>query len=141
MKQLQEELTNQDKIYITLCPTNLAALLVGGITIHKFSTKLKKRSHVYYYLDLNYIFVDEISKLGEVFYDFLMMIKKKTLNLQFITSGNYNQLKPVNDSISIFTDYANCPCLFELADYNKLESTKCSRADDTLYSLIKFDNP
>ena len=35
LKQLQEELTKQDKKHITLCPTNLAALLVGGITIHK----------------------------------------------------------------------------------------------------------
>ncbi len=30
--------------------------------------------------------------------------------------------------------------MFELADYNKLESNKCRRADDTLYNLIKFDN-
>ena len=42
LKQLQAELTNQDKKYISLCPANLATLLVGGITIHKFSTKLKK---------------------------------------------------------------------------------------------------
>ena len=28
--KLQAELTKQDKNYITLCPTNLAALLVGG---------------------------------------------------------------------------------------------------------------
>ena len=48
--------------------------------------------------------------------------------------------RPVNDRISIYTVYANSPCLFELADYNKLELTKCSRADDTLNSFIKFDN-
>jgi hypothetical protein len=30
--------------------------------------------------------------------------------------------------------------LFELADHNKLQLTKCRRADDTLYNLIKFDN-
>ena len=30
--------------------------------------------------------------------------------------------------------------MFELADYNKLQLTKCRRADDTLYNLIKFDN-
>jgi hypothetical protein len=30
--------------------------------------------------------------------------------------------------------------LFELADYNKLELTKCRRADFELYNLIKFDN-
>jgi len=32
------------------------------------------------------------------------------------------------------------PCLFELADYNKLQLTKCRRADDTLYNLIKIDS-
>jgi hypothetical protein len=78
--------------------------------------------------------------LGEVFYKFLMMIKKVRTDIKFIISGDYNQLKPVNDRISIYTDYANSPCLFELADYNKLELTKCRRADDTLYNLIKFDN-
>ena len=91
-------------------------------------------------LDLDYIFVDEVSMLGEVFYKFLMMIKKVRTDIKFIISGDYNQLKPVNDRISIHTDYANSPCLFELADYNKLELTKCRRADDTLYNLIKFDN-
>jgi hypothetical protein len=45
----------------------------------------------------------------------------------------------VNDRISL-TDYANSPCLFELADYNKIELTKCRRADDKLYNLVKFGN-
>ena len=41
LKQLQDVLSKQDKKYITLCPINLAALLVGGMTIHKFAAKLK----------------------------------------------------------------------------------------------------
>jgi len=139
LKQLQDELTKKDKKYITLCPTNLAALIAGGMTIHKFSTKLKKQSQIHH-LDLDYIFVDEVSMLSEVFYKFLLMIKKIKTDIKFIISGDYNQLKPVNDRISIYTDYANSPCLFELADYNKLQLTKCRRADDTLYNLIKFDN-
>ena len=36
LKQIQSILTKQDKKHITLCQTNLAALLVDGITIHKF---------------------------------------------------------------------------------------------------------
>ncbi len=60
LKQLQSELTGKDKKHITLCPTNLAALLVGGMTIHKFSTKLKKQSQIQY-LELDYIFIDEVS--------------------------------------------------------------------------------
>jgi hypothetical protein len=50
------------------------------------------------------------------------------------------RLKPVNDRISIYTGYANSPCLFELADYNKIQLTQCRRANDTLYNLIKFYN-
>ncbi len=109
------------------------------MTIHKFSTKLKKQSQVES-LDLDYIFIDGVSMLGEVFYKFLMIIKKIIPDIKFIISGDYNQLKPVNDRISIYTDYSNAPCLFELADYNKLQLTKCRRADDTLYNLIKFVN-
>ncbi len=137
LKRIQSRLTQQDKTHITLlCPTNLAALLVGGMTIHKFSTKLKKQSQV----DLDYIFIDEVSMLGEVFYKFLMMIKKIRPDIKFIISGDYNQLKPVNDRISINTDYSDSPCLFELVGYNKLQFTKCRNADDTLYNLIKFNN-
>ena len=140
LKMLQDELTDQEKDYITLCPTNLAALVAGGITIHKFSTKFKKQSQIKNNLNLDYIFVDEVSMLTEVFYKFLLMIKKIKSDIKFIISGDYNQLLPINDRISIHTDYANSPCLFELADYNKLELTKYRRANDTLYNLVKFDN-
>jgi len=75
LKQLQGVLTKPDKNYITLCPTNLAALLVGGMTIHNYAAKVKKQAQIQL-LDLDYIFVDEVSMLGEVFYKFLMMIKK-----------------------------------------------------------------
>ncbi len=128
LKQLQDILTQQDKKYITLCPTNLAAFLVNGITIHKFAAKLKRQSCIKN-LDLDYIFVDEVSMLGEVFYKFLMMIKKIKSNIKFIISGDYNQLKAINERISQKTDYSNAPCLFELADYNKIQLTTCRRAD------------
>ncbi len=48
--------------------------------------------------------------LGEVFYKFLMMIKKIRPNVKLIISGNYSQLLPVNDRISPKTDYSNSPC-------------------------------
>ena len=109
------------------------------MTIHKFAAKLKKQACIKS-LDLDYIFIDEVSMLAEVFYKFLMMIKRVKPDIKFIISGDYNQLKPVNDRISHRTDYANSSCLFELADYNKVQLTKCRRADDTLYNLVKFDN-
>ena len=36
IKLIQEELTKQNKKYYTLAPTNKAALLVNGMTLHKF---------------------------------------------------------------------------------------------------------
>jgi ATP-dependent exoDNAse (exonuclease V) alpha subunit len=136
---LQDKLKGQNKKYVTLCPTNLAALLVDGITIHRFAARLKKQACIKS-LDLDYIFIDEVSMLAEVFYKFLMMIKRVKSNIKFIISGDFCQLKAINDRISHRTDYSNAPCLFELADYNKIQLTKCRRADDTLYNLIKFDN-
>ena len=94
---MQDELTKQNKNYITLCPTNLAALLVGGMTIHKFAAKLKKQAQIHS-LDLDYIFVDEVSMLGEVFYKFLMMIKQHRPNIKFIISGDHNQLKEMQQT-------------------------------------------
>ncbi len=78
--------------------------------------------------------------LEKYFINFLMTIKKIRPDIKFIISGDYNQLKPINDRISIYTDYSNSHGLFELADYKKLQLTKCRRADDTLYNLIKLDN-
>ncbi len=76
--------------------------------------------------------------LDYIVYIILMMIKKVITDIKIIIAGDSNQLKPVNARISIHANYANSPCLFELADYNKIDLTKCRRADDTLYNLIKF---
>ncbi len=69
-----------------------------------------------------------------------MMIQNIKNDIKFIISGDFYQLSPVNDRISYNEFYVNSPCLFELADYNKVQLTKCRRANDTLYNLIKFDN-
>ena len=58
--------------------------------------------------------------LAEVFYNFLMTIKRVKNDIKFIISGDYNELKPFNDRISGHTDYANSPWLFELYDYDKI---------------------
>ena len=123
----------------SVAPTNLSALLIGGITIHRFASKLKKYSMIKK-LDINYIFVDEVSMMVEMFYKFLMMIKRIRPDIKFIISGDFNQLSPVCDRISQFTDYANSPCLFELADFNKIQLTICRRSNDELFNLLQFDN-
>ncbi len=103
-----------------------------------FLAKLKKQSQIQT-LDLDYIFIDEVSMIGEVYHKFLTMIKKTKSDIKYIISGDNNQLKPINDRTAPKPDYYNS-CLFELADYNKLQSTKCRSADNTLYNSVKFDN-
>jgi len=55
----------QELKYMSLCPTNLAALLVGGMTIHKFSARLKKSSNVKN-LDLDYIFIVKVNGISKI---------------------------------------------------------------------------
>jgi hypothetical protein len=49
-------------------------------------------------------------------------------------------LEPVADRISPEYNYACNPALFELCNFNKIQLTKCRRADDKLFNLIKSDN-
>jgi ATP-dependent exoDNAse (exonuclease V) alpha subunit len=139
IKNLQKRLDKQGKKYVSLAPTNLAALIIGGMTIHKFCTKCKNQTSVKN-MNIDYIFVDEISMVREVFYKFFLMLKKIKQDIKFIISGDHNQLKPVADRISSKTNYSRSPALFELCDSNKIKLTTCRRADDSFFKLIDFKN-
>ena len=56
---------------------------------------------------MDYVFIYEVSMLGEVFYKDLMIIMKIKNDIRFIISGEYSQLLPVNDRISIYTVRSN----------------------------------
>ena len=67
IKQLQQEIIKQDKKYVSLAPTNKAAIIINGITLHKFVSKLRNAKCLDK-LNVDYIFVDEISMVKEIFY-------------------------------------------------------------------------
>jgi hypothetical protein len=71
INKIKEYLNNNGKAYKCLAPTNLAALLIDGTTVHKFACKLKKLTK-FMKTDLHYIFVDEVSMLHSNFYKILM---------------------------------------------------------------------
>jgi hypothetical protein len=75
INQIKEILFNNGQVYKCLAPTNLAALLIDGTTVHKFSCKLKKLTK-FMESQLDYIFVDEVSMLHSNFYKILMIIKQ-----------------------------------------------------------------
>ena len=71
IRQIKNELENKGKTFSCLAPTNLAALNIKGGTVHKFVSKLKKMDSLYN-LDVDYLFIDEISMLQEIFYKFIL---------------------------------------------------------------------
>ena len=90
-------------------------------------------------LPQKYIFVDEISMVKEIFYKFLLMIKKMNPQIKFIISGDIKrQLLPINDRAKF--QYEDSIALKELCNYNKLQLTKCRRSDSKkVYDVCNFD--
>jgi ATP-dependent exoDNAse (exonuclease V) alpha subunit len=136
---LQKEMTDKELNFISLAPTNLAALIINGTTLHKFSSKIRSYKALES-MKIDYIFVDEISMLKEIFYKFILMIKKIKSNVKIIMVGDYNQLPAINDRIGDNIDYGNSQALHEICDNNKLLLTTCRLANDEFFNLVKYDN-
>lgn len=137
LNQIKTKLDNST--YITLAPTNKACRVVKGKTIHKFlagafnnKKSLKRKLH-----GIKYIIVDEISMVKELFYKVFLSIRRLKTDIKFIMCGDFKQLRPVNDRYDY--DYANSPALFQLCDGQKLELTKCRRADSIMFNLCNPD--
>ena len=142
IRNIKRELANDNKTFKCLAPTNLAALNIDGMTIHKFVTRIKLMSTIYN-LNYDYIFIDKISMVSENFYKFFIMLKRIKPNIKLIIAGDFNQLTPIDDriqeNIDYEFDYKNSIALKELCDNNKLELNKCRRSDDILYNMCKFE--
>ena len=143
IRDIKKELDIKQKTYKCMAPTNLAALNIKGTTIHKFVTKIKKMD-VLYNFDYDYIFIDEISMVKEIFYKFFIMVKRIKPNVKFIIAGDFQQLPPINDriqeKIEYEFNYKSSVALKELCDYNMLELSTCRRSDDILFNMCKFEN-
>ncbi len=134
IKQIQEKLNDLDKSFITLCPTNKACLVIKyAMTLCRFSNKFKDINHIKH-LNIDYIFVDEISMVHEVYYKFLSIIKEILPKVKFIICGDFKQLPPVCDRVEN-CDYKNSHILYELSDHNRLTLSTCRRADEELFNI------
>ena len=133
IKSMQAEMTSRGIKYISVAPTNKAARVINGQTIHKFifaNSSRKMMTETKY----EYIFVDEISMVQEHFYKFFITLKNVRPELKFIIAGDFEQLLPVNDRVEC--DYKTSPALFELCDGRRLQLSKCRRSDDTLFNML-----
>ena len=140
IRQLQDEMDKRELKFASVAPTNKAARIIKGITINKFVAKHPAK--ILHKLQLDYLIIDEISMMHEVFYKYLLILQKMKPNIRFIVAGNFDQLLPVNDRVSRHSefDYYNSPALFELCSGNRLELTKCRRADDACFKKVHPNN-
>ena len=72
INMLKNKLDNKEIEYITLAPTNKAAGIVGGQTIHKYISSQSRKSLTA--SKISYIFIDEISMIPEYFYKFFIIV-------------------------------------------------------------------
>ena len=141
IKQIQKKLTENNKKHITLGPTNISVLnlkIENAMTLHKFSNKFKNKNCIKN-LDIDYIFIDEISMVHEIFYHMLLTIKAIKPNIKFIISGDFGQLLPVCDRVK--RNYKNSEALYELCDGNRLTLSTFRRGNNELNDVcIKVRN-
>ena len=132
VKELQKQLESLGKHSISLAPTNKAARIIKGKTIHKFiaeNTQERLRT-----MKCDVVFIDEISMVSERFYKFFLVLKQMRPDIQFIISGDFEQLEPVCDRIGE-CDYKGSPALHQLCDGRRLNLTNCRRANRELFDL------
>jgi len=137
LKAIMEKLSENKKGFAVLAPTNKACRNLGkeALTIHKFlggsmrDTKTLKRQIE----GKDYIIVDEISMVKEVFYSLFLSLKKLKPTLKFIIAGDSRQIDPVCDRVKF--DYLGSRVLHELCDGNRLLLTKCRRSDKDLFDF------
>ena len=133
VKLIQKELKNNKIPFQSLAPTNKACRIIDGITIHRFSAS--NTGSTIRDMNCKYIFIDEVSMMNEHFYKYFIVLKRMRPDVNFIISGDFAQLKPVNERI-LDCNYKSSIALHELCDGNRLQLTKCRRSDDKLFNML-----
>jgi nucleoside-triphosphatase THEP1 len=132
IKLLCEEIKKNNLDVNILTPTNISAIIVDGQTLDKFNKKLRSIEIIKNSVK-DFIIVDEVSMMKELFYKMLTVIKKIKPETKIIMVGHDLQFSPVKDRIGEHLDakyYFNSDVFQELVCNNKLILTKCRRSDD-----------
>ena len=98
IKNLHQEMDERKLKYVSLAPTNKACRVIDGITICKFIASFKMKSFIDGKYD--YIFIDEISMVQEIYYKFFIYLKRANPKIKFIIAGDFEQLMPVKDRVT-----------------------------------------
>lgn len=134
LKQIIKILKELGKKVTVVTPTNKAArMFEDAETIHKklASMKTKTKNIIE---NFEYIVVDEISMIPELFYKTFLEMKRMNPKIRFIMAGDFRQLPPVNDRVGIRDDYKNSRVLYELTG-QRIQLIHCKRSDDQVFKL------
>jgi hypothetical protein len=140
---IKEELNVRGIKFAAFTPTNKAARLIQGETIHKLYNKFStsKNMMIKSMNSLKYIFIDEVSMMIEKFYKLFIVIKSLCPHIKFIVSGDYKQLPPVKDEWQNGNgNYKSSAGLYDICNGNKFYLTKCRRSDEELFNICKTLN-
>ena len=138
-RMIIERLQQEKKSMYILAPTHVAKnnLHSDAITLAMFR-RLTHRHLDKVAKSTDYIIVDEVSMMGEVFYSYFIQMKRFNPKLKFILVGDYHQLSPVADSKEgAQYNYSMSQVLRELVDYNTIKMTKCRRSSNKLFELCQ----
>jgi ATP-dependent exoDNAse (exonuclease V) alpha subunit len=137
VKKIMENLDLKNIKYLAFSPTNKGARLINGNTIHSVYYKFKNSKKVFMSMmkDVHCIFIDEVSMMHEMFYRLFIMIKRTFPKVRFIIAGDFEQLPPVCDTWT--GDYKNSAAMHSLCGGNRIQLTKCRRADSVLFNLCQ----
>ena len=75
---------------MSLAPTNKATRIINGITVHKFVASNNSKS--IRDLNIQYLFIDEISMMSEIFYNYFLALKQIRPDIKLIIAGDFAQL-------------------------------------------------
>ena len=134
INKLQDEMKERGIKFVSLAPTNKACRITNAITIHRFVRTTNQQT----IKGIEYLFVDEISMVPEMFYKFFIVLQRFNPKLKFIIGGDFAQLLPVKDRVDC--DYKNSCALNELCKGLRVQLSKCRRSDDKLFNMLLPEN-
>ena len=142
LRSIRDALIERGDKCVVCAPTNAAARLIGGITVHAFATKMASTSHGFQ----GVICVDEVSMLSLALICVLDNLRLGGATI--ISFGDWSQLEPVSQS---FRGKALSPLIFEhsallrrWSDSTRFVLTTCRRSDQKhfdLYTNLHEDLP
>jgi len=103
--KIKKILEEEKKEVIFLAPTNAAARILGGQTIHSFF-KLNEgitKNNIKMKIKQDFLVIDEAGMITADIWEMLYNIKRENLNLKFVIMGDYHQLESIEDLKYNFT--------------------------------------